>query len=191
MQRIHERMVQHAAHKHEFAQLRRLLQRPRKTCCIKTFGFSKEVLQSIPLSAFVSLAACQWRRGRSPLHYGRSGVRHIVAITKLPQQYGSFQDLLVTYRLPQVMLLAWRGWHSAKGGEGNCGKETLARGLVYRFLTSGGLLDNAVKPPHNHQTDSMQIKPPPLDVDLFRIDFDSHSSNWFRCKYDESILHLV
>ena len=47
-----------------------------------------------------------------------------------------------------------------KGGEGSCGKEAHARGLIYLFLTCGGALDNVVTPPHNHHTSSMRIKPP-------------------------------
>ena len=107
------------------------------------------------------------------------------AITESSQQYGCSQDLLASYRLPRMMLLAQQGWHSAKGGEGYCGKEALARDLIYRFLTCGGLLHNVVTPPHNHQTGSMRIKPP-LDLDSFGTNFDSYSPNWFRCRRDES-----
>ena len=51
-----------------------------------------------------------------------------------------------------------------KGGEGNFGKEALAKGLIYLFLSCGNTLDNVVTPPHNLQTSSMRIKPL-LEVD--------------------------
>ena len=88
-------------------------------------------------------------------------------------------------RLPRTMLLAQRGWQFVKGGEGNCEKEALSKCLIYFYLTCGGSLDNMVTPLHNHQTGSMQIKPP-LDGDSFRTDFNLHSSNQFRCWWDES-----
>ena len=59
--------------------------------------------------------------------------------------------MAASYRLPRTMLLAQRGWHSAKGGEGNNGKEALAWGLIYLLLTCCGSLNNVVMPPHNHQ----------------------------------------
>ena len=74
------------------------------------------------------------------------------------------------------MLIAQRGWHSAKGEEGNYAKEILVRGLLYLFLTCGSSLNNVVTPAHKHQTGSMRIKPIP-DVDLFGTGFNLHSPN--------------
>ena len=55
---------------------------------LKRWGYLRKVLQSIPLCAFVSLGACQWRRGRSRSHPGgEQSLRQIEAITESPQQY--------------------------------------------------------------------------------------------------------
>ena len=69
--------------------------------------------------------------------------------------------------------------------KGIVGRRPLPGGLIYRFLTCGGSLDNMVMPTHNYQTGSMQIKPP-LDVSLFRTDFDSNSPNRFKSRHNES-----
>ena len=45
-------------------------------------------------------------------------------------------------------------------------------------------------PPHNHQTVSVQIKPP-LDVDLFGTDFDLHSPNRFGVDVTNPVSHLI
>ena len=153
---------------------------------LKRSGLSRKFLQSIPLRPFVSLAACQWRRGQSSPYPGEvSGVRQMEAITESSQQYGCSQDLLESYRLPRTIPLAQQGWHSANG-RGELREGGPCQGpYIYHFLTCGGLLDNVVTPPHNHQTGSMRIKPP-LNVDSFGTDFNSHSPNRFSCRHDES-----
>ena len=160
MWRIRERMVWQAAHQHELDLSRGLRRRPKKTRCVETLGLFEK-----------SLAACQWKRGWSRPHCLNNMAARWIC-------WGSCW-------LPRMMLFAQRGWHSVKGGEGNCGKEALARGLIYLFLTCGGSLNNIVTLLHNHQTSSMRIKPP-LDVDSFRTDFNSHLPNRFRCRRDKS-----
>ena len=82
----------------------------------KRSSYLRKVLQRILLCAFVNLAACQWRKGRSTcrMHPGRE---------RSPTNRSNYRVAptrwicLASYRLPQTMLLAQRGWHSAKGGE--------------------------------------------------------------------------
>ena len=72
-----------------------------------------------------------------------------------------------------------------KGKRGELHEGGPSRDLIYLFLSCSGALDNMVTPPHNHQTGSMQIKPP-LEVNSFRTSSNSHSPNWFRCRCNES-----
>ena len=61
---------------------------------LKRSGYSRKVNSSKYTAVrFVSLAACQWRRGGSRPHPGGRGVRQIEAITESSQQCGWAQDL--------------------------------------------------------------------------------------------------
>ena len=115
-----------------------------------------------------------------------SGVRQIEAVTESFRQYGSLQNLRGV--VPQASMSdAFRTATLAvrEGRREVCGKEALARDLIYVLLTCGGALDNVVTPPHNHQTGSMRIKPP-LKVNSLGTSSNSHFPNWFRCRRDES-----
>ena len=72
---------------------------------LKRSSYLRKVLQSIPLCTFVSIAACQLRRGRSRRHYWWSGVRQIEMNAESTQQYGCSQDVLG----------AIKAWHSESG----------------------------------------------------------------------------
>ena len=100
------------------------------TLCRKHSGYLKSAVENIRFCAFVRLAACQWRTGQSRLNPGESGVRQIEAMTDSPPT-------------------TW--WLAGPTGR-RIGKEAVANGLLYRFLTCGGLIDNTVKPPCNHPT---------------------------------------
>ena len=81
------------------------------------------------------------------------------------------------------MLLAQRSWQSAKGGEGNCGKEALSRGLIYLFLTCRGPLHNVVMPLHNHQTGSpVQIRICQTGLGADATNLVSHLIYTFECE---------
>ena len=87
-----------------------------------------------------------------------SGVQQIEAITESPQQQVCSHDLLGVILASTNDALSTARLALAKGGDGNCRKEALARVLLY--LTCSGLLDNMIMLQHNHQTNSMHIKPP-------------------------------
>ena len=84
----------------------------------------------------------------------------IVLITESAQQHSCSHNLLGVVQASMSNGLSTARLALAKGGEGNCRKEALARGVLYLFLTCGSFLHNVVTPLHNSQTGSMSIKPP-------------------------------
>ena len=146
--------------------------------CRKCWGYLRSVAR---------LAACQWSRGQFRPHPGGEETSEYKQLQSWSNNTNARRTCQVRYQLPgMMMLLTRRGWHFTNGGEGNHGKEALARGLVYLFLTCSGSIDIVVTPPHNHQTSSMCTKPP-NEVVWFWNWFDSHSTkNWFMCRSNES-----
>ena len=110
----------------ELALWGRLQRKPKKTSTI---------FQSIPLCAFASLAACQWKRGRSRTHPGGSKVRQIEAIAELSQQYGCSQDLLgvVPAFMNDALSIAMLVFHKEEE-RGIVGKRQLPGALSISFL---------------------------------------------------------
>ena len=74
-----------------------------------------------------------WDRRRSRRHPSGTGVRRnssVDGVTPINNP-DACRTCWVSYRLPRTMLVARRSFPPAKAGQGNCGKEALARGLFY------------------------------------------------------------
>ena len=84
--------------------------------------------------AFARLAACQWNRGQYRLHPGGAEINEYEQLSSRPNNTNALRTsytLKVPNQFPgTMMLLTRRGWHFAKGGQGNYWKEAFDRGLV-------------------------------------------------------------